>query len=107
MKVLKRNDCEKFKGIYRFYDTTLNRCITARGSYKGYIYEELICVQDTGKSTCPGDSGGPFTVMNKKKQHYLAGVVSKNRGCAEVIFYRSGCYSWLMPCNVYSAPEVE
>ena len=83
-------ECVKASGNYRRYDKIKKNCYNDTISYKNLIKKEMICAEAkhpvTGvpTSTCKGDSGGPYTVIDKN-QHYLVGVMSWKAGCAEVI----------------------
>merc|ERR1712053_27062 len=45
--------------------------------------DQMLCAGATGKDSCEGDSGGPFTVKNSgTNKHDLVGVVSWGDGCA-------------------------
>merc|ERR1712243_245895 len=48
---------------------------------QGYVSDDQMCAESTGKGTCQGDSGGPLTVEYNGK-HYLAGVNNYAYGCA-------------------------
>lgn len=49
----------------------------------GAITSNMMCTYDPGHDACQGDSGGPL-VWAWQGRHYLVGVVSWGRSCAEV-----------------------
>lgn len=62
-------------------------------SYKGCIYDSMICTFQEGKDSCQGDSGGPV-IVQQEQQHLNGtttttvdvqiGVVSWGYGCAQM-----------------------
>ena len=68
-------------------------------SYKGSIYQSMICTQTRNKDACQGDSGGPLVIKgNTPEEDIQVGIVSWGIGCAYLpgVFARvSRAHSWI------------
>jgi len=91
LEVISNYECDNFK--------------IGRDSYKGLIYENMLCTYTEGKDACQGDSGGPLIVQgNTPEEDIQVGIVSWGKRCAELpgVFSRvSEAYSWMVDtvCN--------
>ncbi len=54
-----------------------------RASYSDLLDVEM-CAGGTGKDACQGDSGGPMAWQDANDRWWLAGVVSRGKGCGRV-----------------------
>jgi len=68
-------------------------------SYKGWIYDSMLCTYTKGKDACQGDSGGPLVVRtnDNPEDDIQVGIVSWGVGCANLpgVFSRiSEAYEW-------------
>mmetsp|Transcript_16593 Transcript_16593/g.29947 ORF Transcript_16593/g.29947 Transcript_16593/m.29947 type:complete len:578 (+) Transcript_16593:299-2032(+) len=68
-------------------------------SYKGWIYDSMLCTYTKGKDACQGDSGGPLVVRtnDNPEDDVQVGIVSWGVGCASLpgVFSRiSEAYEW-------------
>ena len=80
---MENDQCKKAHGLVRRYVAELKKCVDSNETFQHKIEDEMICAEVVRTGACKGDSGGPFTVM-EKGQHILLGVTSWSFGCAEV-----------------------
>jgi len=68
-------------------------------SYRGWIFDSMLCTMTTGQDACQGDSGGPLILKgNSPEEDVQIGVVSWGIGCAYLpgVFSRtSSAYDWI------------
>mmetsp|Transcript_12587 Transcript_12587/g.28835 ORF Transcript_12587/g.28835 Transcript_12587/m.28835 type:complete len:413 (+) Transcript_12587:225-1463(+) len=68
-------------------------------SYRGWIYDSMLCTMTQGQDACQGDSGGPLIIKgDSPEEDVQIGVVSWGIGCAYLpgVFSRtSSAYDWI------------
>ena len=84
--IISNEKCEKGNGTYLVCDTNAKSVKPDNISYKGQVFEDMICIESLGRGICKGDSGGPMTIEEDGK-HILVGVTSWSYGCAKVSIY--------------------
>lgn len=116
--VLGFGDTDKGSGIslskqlqeVEMYYVDNKKCDKAHGK-NGEVTEDMMCVTDTDKDSCLGDSGGPLIKKgNRAEDDRLVGLVSWGRECARngvpgVYVRISYFYDWIVKTVCDDFPE--
>ena len=84
--IISNEQCTKAKAIVRWCNPATNTVEKGAYYYEKEVFDDMICIESSGRGICKGDSGGPTTTEVDGK-HILVGASSWSKGCGKVSIY--------------------